>query len=739
MIALVTALLLLSAEPPDDGTQDPAIRCESTDGGIRCNETLAVMDNDERHLDLRPVTSADLSQDDLRMLGPDTETLLSFALRSAGANVGRQQIFIEGLPADADVPAALISRIAVNADPFSVDNSGVDQIRVDVDLKDAPRRWGFDLAGLSFHAGGSDRLARSSAPQSSNFSAGLSGSIPGWPITFSVHGTRYSEAHNPVITSAETGAATADKTVTAGSDSASLAASVAYSTRRVRVRTMLLRSRSSLEHAGVGALVQPSAGSFISSTTSQSHTTWHVAGATWIQRGAISWRRLGFDSTANSTGPAVVVTAQRIDGSSDVTAEHRSSSMLNVRHVLESAGRGRPWLIGAELAHDGVADVQQPNPIGRLQLADPAAQNGTWFFVRGASATQASATSAAVFAQRTITDTRRLTLRTGARADWQAEDGTIVSPRATMRVLGPAGLQVGAGAGLFADTLSSALLIDVVRRDGSHGDYRVAPATAPFDPALVSAISGLPVTAALAPGFGRRRDAMLRAAVGRRFNGWDMAVEHTWTRGVDLAGSIREREPDRLVDVVASDRALIRHQTHARASTRWRRGTLTVHYEYAQSIDNTDGVFSFPADSDDLAGEWGPSVAVSRQSVGIVAAMTLPRAIRLSLAMDARSGRPFNAVTGRDAEGLATYTDRGGLPRNSGIGPSTRNVSAYLSRSVAAKGLRGLKIDVGVRVENLLNDTNAIAVGEVVGSPLFGRAINASPGRSIRVWVTTAR
>ena len=736
MTALIVAVLLGAAQGVAPAE---VIRCEALKGDVRCKDAVTVAADDDARVVGRPLASSVLSADDLRALGPDPQILIDFALRSAGANLGSQRIFIDGMPATGAVAAALISRITINADPFSVDNAGVDQIRIDIELKEPSRRWNFDASAPSLGAGGGERIAATSSPQTRNISAGLSGPIRGLPLTFSLHGDRYSDVRQPVFTSPLTGAAFSDAAVTSGTDSSSLSAGVVLAVRGGRVRATLFDSRTALTHAGIGALVAAAAGSSLTTATTQLQSSWRTAGRSWIHRGGFSWRRGVLDATADSQSPAVVVAYQSVSGGNDQAAETRRSTGWTVRDVFESAGRGRPWLAGVEASRDAVRATQDPNPSGRLQLASVGAATGTWFVTRGAAAAGALTSSAALFAQRLLIDSRALTLRAGARADWQNRDGVIFSPRVAMRTLAPAAVQIGAAAGLFAGSWSPDLLLDVSRRDGSGARDFVVPDTAASDLTHFGAAAGLPLSARFAPQFGRRRDLMVRGVIQRRFGRWDIGAEHTWTEGLLLAGSTREREAGSLVDVVASDRHLRRQQTHARVAAAWPRYTLLVHYEHARSLDDTDGPFTFAERANLPTNEWGPSTAVAQHAVGVVAALALPAAVRLSLTFETRSGRPFNILTGGDAEGLATYTDRDGLPRNAGIGPSSRNLSAYFYRAIAPKRLRGLRLDAGVRLENLLNAINVMSVGQVTSSALFGRALSAGAGRSARVWLTAGR
>jgi hypothetical protein len=117
----------------------------------------------------------------------------------------------------------------------------------------------------------------------------------------------------------------------------------------------------------------------------------------------------------------------------------------------------------------------------------------------------------------------------------------------------------------------------------------------------------------------------------------------------------------------------------------------------------------------------------------------LPYQIRLSLSGDASTGLSYTILTGRDADGLATFNDRGGRPRHSGILPPSRKVSLFASRTVRMTSVKWLAFDVGVRADNLTNHRNVTSVGHVAGTRMFGLPLNATPGRSIRFWATFAR
>ena len=138
--------------------------------------------------------------------------------------------------------------------------------------------------------------------------------------------------------------------------------------------------------------------------------------------------------------------------------------------------------------------------------------------------------------------------------------------------------------------------------------------------------------------------------------------------------------------------------------------------------------------------------------------------------IQAASGSPFDITTGCDDNGDAIFNDRpAGLGRNSGQGPGRFNVDLRVgwSKNFGAprttrpgEGMRVVRIggsgDGGVpdtsgpgdptryRVSlylqafNVLSRTNPVAVGTVLGSPLFGQPILTEAGRRVELGATFA-
>ena len=177
---------------------------------------------------------------------------------------------------------------------------------------------------------------------------------------------------------------------------------------------------------------------------------------------------------------------------------------------------------------------------------------------------------------------------------------------------------------------------------------------------------------------------------------------------------------------------------------------------------NADGDTFFPQSSYSNAGEKArPSWEATHQVIGFVT-YSLPQAVSLSTQFNAASGLPYNVTTGFDNNNDGIFNDRpvyatststpqystrfgllspagSGqvLGRNAGTLPWNVHLDANLSRSFALhrSNKEGQTLAVNIRSTNLLNHANVTAIGGVLGSPQFGQAYKADPGRRVEAGV----
>jgi hypothetical protein len=202
-----------------------------------------------------------------------------------------------------------------------------------------------------------------------------------------------------------------------------------------------------------------------------------------------------------------------------------------------------------------------------------------------------------------------------------------------------------------------------------------------------------------------------------------------------------------------------------------RRTVLFANYTWLNQRNDADGPFSLPADSYNLAGEWGPAAGVPHHIFSGMINTAFRRDFRLGFTAAARSGVPYNVTTGRDDNGDAVFTDRpAGVMRNSAwtkamfdvgarasyaFGFGTRPATAgpggaptvviqrigsvgAASDMLNAMGGGGaedkrVRFELFVSAQNLLNHVNPINYSGVMTSPFFGQPTAAMPARRIDV------
>ncbi|MBD0371890.1 MAG: carboxypeptidase regulatory-like domain-containing protein [Pyrinomonadaceae bacterium] len=194
-----------------------------------------------------------------------------------------------------------------------------------------------------------------------------------------------------------------------------------------------------------------------------------------------------------------------------------------------------------------------------------------------------------------------------------------------------------------------------------------------------------------------------------------------------------------------------------------------VNYTLSKTMSDTEGLGTFPANSYDTSGEYGRASSDARHSFSLGGNFNARFGLRLNPLVIASSGRPFNIIIGRDANGDTLYTERPAfatdltkpgvvvtrfgafdtnpvagqqiIPRNFGQGPAFFVVNLNVSRAftfgpvqgkaqsasgAGAKAEKRYSLTFTLRVQNLFNRTNA---GQPVGnlsSQLFGQSVSSA-------------
>jgi len=184
---------------------------------------------------------------------------------------------------------------------------------------------------------------------------------------------------------------------------------------------------------------------------------------------------------------------------------------------------------------------------------------------------------------------------------------------------------------------------------------------------------------------------------------------------------------------------------------------------------NNDDPFTAPQTTGTNVGEYARRAGNALWSVFGNATAKLPWAMQFSGSLNAQGDRPYNITTGFDNNGDGNFTDRprlapsgatvcstavtnncayatqfgllsptgtgATLNRNAGIQPWTVYLDTNLQRSFRLtrnpKAEHAQTLTANIRSSNALNHLNVTAVGNIVGSPQFGRPYQGDNGRRV--------
>lgn len=391
---------------------------------------------------------------------------------------------------------------------------------------------------------------------------------------------------------------------------------------------------------------------------------------------------------------------------------------------------------------------------------------------------------AGFFAQDDWRAAKNLTLSGGVRDELQTHlgDHWNLGPRAglTWSPFKSGKTTVRAGGGLFYDWLDASVYQETLQVNGvNQQDLVVVNPGYPDAFADGSQTEALPPSRyTLAPGLAMPTRAIGIVGVTQQISSVLINVNYTHATGWDR---FRGRNINAPLNGVRPQPAF-GNITQVESTGRLQNDSLSVgvnlvlpgkhtllfaNYAWLRQRDDADGPFSLPADSYNLAAEWGPAAGVpSRIASAVFNTMWLNH-IRLAVSTTARSGTPYNITTGRDDNGDTVFTDRpAGVGRNSGLSAGMWDAAARLTyvfgfgqksqnggeagqRVIIKQGggagdlLAGfggfgggaddkrLRIELFASASNLFNRVNLTGYSGVMTSPFFGQPTSAGPARKI--------
>jgi hypothetical protein len=395
---------------------------------------------------------------------------------------------------------------------------------------------------------------------------------------------------------------------------------------------------------------------------------------------------------------------------------------------------------------------------------------------------------AGIYAQDDWRVRKNLTLSGGLRAELQTHVGDVWNPAprggVTWAPFKNGKTTIRAGGGLFFDWFDAETYEQTLRVDGTRQRDLVV-----VNPGYPDPLGGGAAQDVLPSGRYQAADGLVLpkrgvalVAVTQQFLpalGVNATYSHTTGRdrfrGRNVNAPLNGERPDPTVGNVTQVESTGRMaidtvQVGMNWSVPARRLFLFANYTWNDQRNDTDGPFSLPADSYDVAAEWARAAAVPRHVASAVFNSNLTKRLRLGVSTMGRSGVPYTITTGRDDNGDTVFTDRpAGVGRNSATTAGMWDVAARLTysfgfgerrqdgagpgpqmimiRGGSAGDLLGgmpggggadskrVRLEVFVGASNLLNVVNPVGYSGVMTSPFFLQPTAAMPARKIDIGV----
>ncbi|HYT75737.1 MAG TPA: carboxypeptidase regulatory-like domain-containing protein [Vicinamibacterales bacterium] len=515
----------------------------------------------------------------------------------------------------------------------------------------------------------------------------------------------------------------------------------------------------------------------------------------WFAESRLQVHWASSDSSSAVETPTVRVLDAFTSGGAQQAGGRRSTEIEYATNV-DYAKRGHAIRLGTLVEGGTYRSDSQSNYFGTFtfpSLADfEAGKPATYTRRLGNPLVDYSRWQAGFFVQDDWHVRKNLTVSGGLREELQTRiaDHWNLAPRAgfTWSPFKNGKTAVRGGGGVFYDWLDADVYEQTLRVDGiRQQDLVIVNPGYPDTSAGDATLQTLPSSKyMLAPGLPLQKRAIMTAGVSQQLSamvtlnlnymhsqGWDRY------RGRNVNAPIDGRRPDPALGTVTQ----IEATSHLRGDTLNaglnfnlpnRRTFIFANYAWIRQRNDTDGPLGLPADSYNLAAEWGPAGGVPHQIASAIVNTTLPKHVRLAVSATARSGTPYNVTTGRDDNGDTVFTDRpAGIGRNSAMSAGMWDMAARVSYTFGF-GQRGqntgpqggplvimqrpgggagdllngfgalggggaedkrLRFELFASASNLFNNVNPTGYSGVMTSPFFMQPTAAGPARKIDVGV----
>jgi Carboxypeptidase regulatory-like domain/TonB dependent receptor len=785
----------------------------SLDITLEITVTENVNVGDERMLGTDPDSNAGatvLKEKDIEAL-PDDATELEAALRAlagpgAGPNGG--EIFVDGFSGAKLPPRDTIKEVRLNQNPFSSEYDRMGLGRIEIITKPGTEKFRGE-----FETQFEDESLNSRNPYATNrppfqlrfFEGNLSGPIVRDRASFFVDAEHHATDNNSLINA---------QLLDPALHAISLRQAVVTPTIGIEIEprvdikineknSLTVRygyARDTQDNSGLGGFDLPSrAYNNISSDHTVRFTEAAVLSPTMVNEARFQFVTVQSRQDGDTGTPTIRVNDAFISGGANIGAAGNRERRFELQDYVSKLFPKHTLKAGGRIRNVKVTDIAPTNFAGTFTFSTLDQYRNTVLNLPGAYPTQFSiaggdpeasvkVTDWGVFAQDDWRVHPRVTLSFGLRYERQTgvSDNSNIAPRFSFAYAPGAGAKKGpktvirGGFGIFYDRFSRNLILQTNRYDGVNQQLFVVTAPAILDPVIFTSaggVSNVPTAAALAA-FAQPQTTRVTAP--------DLNIPRTFQTALSIERQLPYKTTVSLSYVNTVIQNLLRSRNinapvggvrpnpaagnifQYESTGRYNQNQLIVNfrsnfsekvsifgnYSFSGARSDSEGAGTFPADSYDLADEYGNSSQDIRHRLTMGGNYSAPLGLRFSPFVTYRSGIPFNITTGADSNGDTLFTERPSfaanlsepgivvtrfgafdptpgpgdtiIPRNFGRGSSYLSVNLTAAKELgfgpSKKGddERPYKLEFSVQARNLFNWTNKGTPVGNLSSSFFG-------------------
>jgi hypothetical protein len=446
----------------------------------------------------------------------------------------------------------------------------------------------------------------------------------------------------------------------------------------------------------------------------------------------------------------------------------------------DRTGFNGQFLFGTDIERDAAGngilnEAGQPTLISPIEnyrrtvLGLPGYAPSEYRIVRGTPDVGVDQWSLGWFALDDWSVSNRLSLSYGVRQDLQnnVSRRLMLEPRAALSWLvdsnGKNAIKIGAG--VFAGRVDPAITLDTRKVNGIDRQQLifVRPSGFPSVPSTFDEASTAQSAVYTKAADLRMPHAVIGTISYERQLPWGLfaVAQYTHTKGEHLLrlrnvnapvlGAATSGTAAPILQFESTGRSLQRQAMFGLRGHIKKELTFYGNYTWGKKESDTDNPYTTPANSYDLALEYGAAADDQRHQFVAGATVELPKGLFITPSLSIASGRPFNITTGTDNNGDTIFADRPAfaapgelgvatpyglldpspspgdaiIPRNFGREPRQITVNLNLSQTLPGN------VILAVDADNLLNNRRLIRSNGVLVSPTFGVPNLALDGRRL--------